>query len=40
MQPVLIGILAYLFVQFAIGILVSRRIANESDYLAAGPYFK
>jgi Na+/proline symporter len=36
MQPVLIGILAYLVLQFAIGIAVSRRIASESDYLVAG----
>jgi Na+/proline symporter len=36
MQPVLLGIAAYLTVQLAIGVLVSRRIANESDYLLAG----
>ena len=36
MQPVLIGIGVYLLVQFAIGMLVSRRIASESDYLLAG----
>ena len=36
MQPVLIGIGAYLVVQFAIGLLVSRRIASENDYLVAG----
>jgi Na+/proline symporter len=36
MQPVLIGILAYLLVQFGIGVAVSRRIASESDYLVAG----
>ena len=30
------GILAYLVAQFAIGIVVSRRIASESDYLIAG----
>lgn len=36
MQPVLIGIAAYLVVQFAIGMFVSRRIATESDYLLAG----
>ena len=36
MQPVLIGIGAYLVVQFAVGMLVSRRIASESDYLLAG----
>jgi Na+/proline symporter len=36
MQPVLIGIGAYLAVQFAVGLLVSRRIASETDYLLAG----
>jgi Na+/proline symporter len=36
MQPVLIGIGVYLLVQFAIGIVVSRRIASEADYLVAG----
>jgi SSS family solute:Na+ symporter len=36
MQPVLIGILVYLLLQFALGIAVSRRIASESDYLLAG----
>jgi Na+/proline symporter len=35
-QPVLAGIAAYLVVQLAIGVLVSRRIASESDYLLAG----
>jgi Na+/proline symporter len=36
MQPVLIGILAYLVLQFVLGIAVSRHIASESDYLLAG----
>jgi Na+/proline symporter len=36
MQPVLIGIGVYLVVQFTFGLLVSRRIATESDYLLAG----
>ena len=36
MQPVLIGIAAYLLVQFALGLLVSRHIATETDYLNAG----
>ena len=36
MQPVLIGIGVYLVVQFAFGMLVSRRIASETDYLLAG----
>ena len=36
MEPVLIGIGAYLLVQFAFGIAVSRRIATETDYVLAG----
>jgi Na+/proline symporter len=36
MQPVLIGILVYLVLQFALGLAVSRHIASESDYLLAG----
>jgi SSS family transporter len=36
MSPVLIGILAYVLVQLLIGVLVSRRIRSESDYLLAG----
>jgi Na+/proline symporter len=32
----LIGVCAYLLVQFAIGVVVSRRIASEADYLLAG----
>ena len=36
MQPVLIGIGAYLVVQFVVGMLVSRSIASEADYLVAG----
>jgi Na+/proline symporter len=36
MQPVLIGIAFYIVVQFAIGIIVSRKIASESDKLIAG----
>ena len=36
MQPVLIGIGAYLVVQFAVGLIVSRSIASEADYLLAG----
>jgi Na+/proline symporter len=34
--PVLIGILAYIVAQFAIGLIVSRRIKTEDDYLVAG----
>jgi len=36
MQPVLIGILVYLVLQFALGLAVSRHIASETDYLLAG----
>lgn len=36
MQPVVLGIGLYLTVQLVIGVLVSRRIASESDYLLAG----
>jgi Na+/proline symporter len=36
MTPALAAILAYLALQFGIGIWVSRRIRNESDYLIAG----
>ena len=36
MTPLLWGIAAFMVVQFAIGILVSRRIATEDDYLIAG----
>ena len=36
MQPVLFGIGAYLLVQFALGMAVSRHIASETDYVLAG----
>ncbi len=36
MNTVLWGVLAYLVVQFGIGIYVSRRIRTESDYIVAG----
>jgi Na+/proline symporter len=36
LNTVLVGVLIYLVVQFLIGILVSRHIANESDFLIAG----
>ena len=36
MNLVLLGILAYLLLQFGIGIYVSRRIKTESDYIVAG----
>jgi Na+/proline symporter len=35
-EPVLIGIGAYLLVQFAFGLAVSRHIATETDYVLAG----
>jgi SSS family transporter len=38
-NPVLPGVLAYVAVQFAIGIHVSRRIRTEADYLVAGRSF-
>ena len=36
MTPVLIGIFVYILAQLGIGILVSRRITTEDDYLVAG----
>ena len=36
MNAVIWGIIAYLLVQFGIGIYVSRRIKTESDYIVAG----
>ncbi|MGE3065968.1 MAG: hypothetical protein AB7K67_10290, partial [Hyphomicrobiaceae bacterium] len=36
MNVVLVGMLAYVLVQFAIGAWVSRRMTNESDYILAG----
>lgn len=36
MTPVLYGIAVYVLVQLAIGLLVSRRIRSEADYLLAG----
>jgi Na+/proline symporter len=33
---VLVGVLAYVVIQFAVGIYVSRRVRTESDYLIAG----
>ena len=36
MTPVLFGVMLYVLVQLAIGMLVSRRITSESDYLLAG----
>jgi Na+/proline symporter len=39
LSPVLAGVLAYVALQFAIGIAVSRRIRTEADYLLAGRSF-
>jgi SSS family solute:Na+ symporter len=36
MNTVLLGIIAYILVQLLIGVLVSKRIASEEDYLLAG----
>jgi Na+/proline symporter len=36
MNPVLVGVLAYVLLQFAIGAWVSRRIFTERDYINAG----
>ena len=36
MTPTLLAVLAYMLVQFGIGIWVSRRIVTEDDYLVAG----
>ena len=36
MNGVLAGMLAYVLVQFAVGIWVSRRMASEADYILAG----
>ena len=36
MTPVLYGIMVYVLVQLAIGLLMSRRIKSEADYLLAG----
>lgn len=36
MSPLLLGIAAYIIIQLLIGVLVSRRIKSESDYLLAG----
>ena len=36
MNPILIGVLGYIVVQLLIGVVLSRRIKNEADYLLAG----
>jgi SSS family solute:Na+ symporter len=39
MNWVLVGVFAYVVAQFVIGVVVSRRIKNEDDYLLAGRSF-
>ncbi|MBI3343968.1 MAG: hypothetical protein HY028_03745 [Gammaproteobacteria bacterium] len=39
MNTVLIGVFVYIFAQLLVGILVSRGIKNEADYLLAGRNF-
>jgi len=36
MSSVLVGMIAYVLLQFAIGVWVSRRMGNETDYILAG----
>ncbi len=36
MNTVLLGVFLYLLIQFVIGVVVSRRISSETDYLLAG----
>jgi len=36
MNTVLVGVLAYVLLQFAVGAWVSRRIFTERDYIKAG----
>lgn len=36
MNPLILGIAAYIALQLAIGVVVSRRVRNEDDYLVAG----
>lgn len=36
MNPILVGVLVYVAVQLVVGVLVSRRIKTEDDYLVAG----
>lgn len=36
MNPVLWGVIGYILLQLAVGVIVSRRIRTESDYLVAG----
>ncbi|MCX8036554.1 MAG: sodium:solute symporter family protein [Candidatus Sumerlaeia bacterium] len=39
MNAILFGVLIYVLVQLAVGVVVSRRIASESDYILAGRRF-
>lgn len=36
MNPLLLGLILYIAAQLAIGVIVSRRVRNEDDYLVAG----
>ena len=36
LSPILLGIIAYVLAQLAVGVIVSRRIRTETDYLVAG----
>ncbi len=36
MNPVILGLLAFILLQLGIGVLVSRKVRNEDDYLLAG----
>lgn len=36
MNSVLLGVIVYVLVQFAVGLLVARRISTEADYMLAG----
>lgn len=36
MNPLLVGLVLYIVAQLAIGVIVSRRVRNEDDYLVAG----
>ena len=36
MNPLLVGLVLYILAQLAIGVIVSRRVRSEDDYLVAG----
>ncbi len=39
MNAVLVGVFVYIFMQLLIGVVVSRRIKSEADYLLGGRNF-